>query len=221
MAVLRSESADLTTRHAWDAVAEDYARLVPDMSLEAPLDRGVLAAFAEMLAEDKAVLVGEVGCGAGRVTKHLHDKGVRMVGFDLSPGLAAAARRLHAELPFAAAHARALPLGDGVLGGLVAWYSLINMPTPSLAAIFVEFARVTRPGSPVLVAFQSGDGQRVERTMSYGQPVPLTYYRHRASEVTEALTVAGFTLYASVNRAAALAFESSPQTTLLAHRDQE
>ena len=218
---MQGESADLATRRAWDTVASDYARLLPDMSSEAPLDRGVLAAFAEMLHEDSAVLVGEVGCGAGRVTKHLHDKGLRMVGFDLSPRMTAEAHRLHAGLPFAAAHAGALPLRDGVLGGLVSWYSLINMPTPSLGAIFAEFARVTGPGAPVLVAFQNGDGQRLDRTMSYGQPVSLTYYRHRADEVTKAMTVAGFTPYASVNRAAALAFESSQQTALLAHRNEK
>jgi hypothetical protein len=57
--------------------------------------------------------------------------------------------------------------------------------------------------------------------MSYGEPVPLTYYRHRRDEVTEALTAAGFTLYASTDRVAALPFESTPQTALLAHRDQQ
>jgi ubiquinone/menaquinone biosynthesis C-methylase UbiE len=191
------------------------------MSREAPLDRAVLTAFAEMLAEDPAALVLEVGCGTGRVTKHLRDHGLRMVGLDLSPAMAAAARTSHTELPFAAAHARALPLRDGVLGGLVAWYSLLNMPTTSLPSVFAEFARVVRPGGTVLVAFQSGDGQRVDRAMSYGESVPLTYYRHRRDEVTEALAAAGFTLYASIDRVPALSFESTPQTALLANRDQQ
>ena len=216
-----SDASDLTTRTAWDAVATAYARLLPDMSLEAPLDRAVLAAFAEMLSEDPAALVLEVGCGSGRVTKHLKDKGLRMVGLDLSPAMAAAARTSHPDLPFAAAHARALPLRDGVLGGLVAWYSLISMPTMSLTTVFAEFARAVRPGGTVLVAFQSGDGQRVDRTTSYGEPVLLSYHRHRRHEVTEALTAAGFTLYASIDRADALSFESTPQTMLLAQRDPQ
>jgi hypothetical protein len=33
------------------------------------------------------------------------------------------------------------------------------------------------------------------------------------------LTAAGFTLYATIDRAAALTFESTSQTALLAHRD--
>ncbi|SBT38299.1 hypothetical protein [Micromonospora narathiwatensis] len=34
------------TRAAYDTVAVDYARLIPDV-VEGPLDRGMLAAFAE------------------------------------------------------------------------------------------------------------------------------------------------------------------------------
>ena len=212
-------AADSAMRAAWDAVAHQYGILLPDMSAEAPLDRAVLSAYAEMLAEDTSATVAEIGCGTGRVTRHLHDAGLRMVGFDLSPRMTAVARTTHPHLPFAAAHAAALPVRSAALGGLVAWYSIINTPTESLSSVFVEFARVVRAGAPVLVAFQSGEGQRVERTTSYGLPVTLTYYRHSVEAATEALTAAGFTLYASVTRTATLSFESTAQTTLLAHRN--
>jgi len=208
-----------TTRAAWDAVAEQYRLLLPDMSAETPLDRATLAAFAEMLAADPPAVVAEVGCGAGRLTKHLRDMGLQMVGFDLAPRMAALARATNTGIPFAAADVAALPLRSAALGGLVSWYSIINIPTESLAAVFGEFSRVTRPGAPVLIAFQSGDGQRIDRTTSYGLPVPLTYYRHRVDAAAEELTAAGFTLYACVTRAAALTFESTSQTALLAHRN--
>jgi ubiquinone/menaquinone biosynthesis C-methylase UbiE len=217
---VRASNLDLETRDAYDAVANAYARVVLDLSLEAPLDRAVLAAFTEMVAMDSDALVAEIGCGTGRVTRHLHKVGLRMIGFDLSPGMAAVARTAYEELPFPVAHAAALPLGAGVLGGLVAWYSLIHMPTNDLPQVFAEFARVTRPGAPVLVALQCGDGERVTRTMSYGEPVPLTYYRHRTEQVTAALEAAGFALYATVTRASALMFETTPQVALLAHRSE-
>lgn len=210
---------DAAARAAWDAVAQQYGLLLRDMSPEAPLDRAVLAAYAEMSAEDRSGLVAEVGCGTGRVTRYLHDAGLQVVGFDLSPGMVAAARAAHADLSFAVAHAAALPLRSAVLRGLVAWYSIINTPTASLPSMFSEFARVTRIGAPVLVAFQSGEGQEIERTTSYGLPVTLTYYRHRAEAAADALVAAGFSLYASVTRAASLSFESTAQTVLLAHRN--
>ena len=213
---MEAPAPDRQTREAYDEVAHEYARLVPDMSVETPLDRAVLAAFSEMLVEDD--VVAEIGCGTGRVAQHLHEAGIRVRGFDLSPGMVAVAHATYEDVPFAAAHAAALPLRDGVLGGLVAWYSLIHLPADELPRVATEFARVTRPGAPVLLAFQCGDGERVDRTTSYGRPVPLTYYRHRTEQVTKALTGAGFELYATIRREPALGFESTPQAAVLAHR---
>jgi ubiquinone/menaquinone biosynthesis C-methylase UbiE len=218
---MSSQAADLAaTRQAYDAVAQHYARLISDMTLETPLDRAILAAFCDMIDAPSDQLVAEVGCGSGRVTKHLHDAGLHMVGLDLSPNMVAIARAMYEDLPFIAAHAAALPLAAGVLGGVVSWYSLINLPTSELAEVFTEFARVTKLGAPLVVAFQCGDGQRVERTTSYEQPVSLVYYRHRIGDVLQALEAAGFALYASVRRSAALEFESTPQAILIAQRQQ-
>lgn len=208
---------DRATREAYDAVAVAYARMLPDLTAETPLDRAVLTAFVEMVGRDE--LVVEVGCGTGRVTAHLADAGLRVVGVDLSPAMAAVGRAARPDLPFVAGHAGALPLQSGSVGGLVAWYSLINLPTDRLPAVFAELARVARPGAPVVVAFQSGEGERVDRDVSYGEPVALTYYRHRVEVVADALTAAGFVPYATVRRAAVLGFESTPQAALLALRE--
>lgn len=198
---MRTDASDIArTRQAYDAVAKDYARLLPDLSLETPLDRAVLAAFAEMLREQGDTLVADIGCGAGRVTEYLHDAGLRVIGLDLSPEMVRIARARCENLSFAAAHAGALPLRTDTVGGLVAWYSLINMPTGALVEIFAEFARATRPGATILVAFQAGDGQQVDRATSYEQPVSFNYYRHAVEDVSEALEEAGFALYASVRR---------------------
>ena len=213
-----SNAADVATRAAYDAVANDYARLLPDMSLEAFLDRAVLAAFVEMLDGTAGGLVAEVGCGSGRVTACLSDAGLDAVGFDLSSGMAAVAASLRPDIPFAVGHAGALPVRPGVLAGLVSWYSLINLPDDALPPVFSEFARVMRPGAPVIVAFQSGNGERVDRTSAYGHAVPMTYYRHAIDATADALTAAGFRLHASLRREAALTHETTAQGFLLAHR---
>jgi ubiquinone/menaquinone biosynthesis C-methylase UbiE len=213
-----TDAANRATRDAYDAVASDYARLLPDVTTEAPLDRAVLAAFVEMVKQSGDGLVAEVGCGSGRVTAHLADAALRIVGLDLSPGMATVARSARPDLAFAVAHAGALPLRSGTLGGLVAWYSLINLRTDLLPGVLAEFARVTRPGAPVVVAFQSGDGERVDRTTAYGHPVPLTYYRHRVEDVADSLAAAHLTLHATVRREPLRAHETTPQAFLLAQR---
>lgn len=209
---------DRSTQRAYDAVAGDYARLVPDLSLEASLDRAVLTAFVELLGGPSGAPVVDVGCGTGRVTAHLADAGLLVVGLDLSPGMLAAARLRHPGLPLAVAHAAALPVRSSSLAGAVAWYSLIHLPPSTLPAVARELARAVRPGAPVLVAFQSGEGERVDRPSAYGRPVPLTSYRHRVEDMAGALAAAGFDPCVTLCREAVLAHETAPQAFLLVRR---
>lgn len=204
------------TQQAFDAVAADYAALLPDLSVEAPLDRAVLGAFVEMVRQAGDGVVADVGCGTGRVAAHLAEQGLRVVGFDVSPRMVALARGAHRDV--AVAHVRELPVRSGALGGVLAWYSLINLGVERLVDAVHELARVTRPGAPVLLAFQSGEGERVDRTTAYGRAVPMTYVRHRVEVVEQALTEAQLAVHATVRRRAALAHETTPQAFVLAVR---
>lgn len=60
------------TRTAYDSVAADYARLLPDLGVETGLDRAMLETFADLVAAAGLGPVADVGCGTGRITAHLH-----------------------------------------------------------------------------------------------------------------------------------------------------
>lgn len=216
---MSDEAQDRAVQTAYDAVAPDYARLLPDTSAEAPLDLAVLAAFADMCTAPGAARsrVADVGCGTGRVTRRLADADLDLLGLDLSPRMVEQARRLHPQLPFAVARAQALPLRTGVLDGVLSWYSLVHLPPARLPAVVAELGRVLRPGAPLLLAVQCGEGERVDRDTSYGHPVPLTYYRHSVEHLTTALDGA-FTVHATVRREAFRAHETTPQALVLALR---
>lgn len=113
--------------------------MLPDLTLEAPLDRAVLSAFVGMLNGQQCALVAEVGCGSGRVAAHLPDAGLPVIGLDLSPAMATVASSLRPAISFAAAHMGALPLNPHVLAGVVAWYSVMNLPAEALPQVFGEF----------------------------------------------------------------------------------
>jgi len=106
-----------TTRASYDAVAEDYAGRFRDELDARPLDRAVLACFAELVRAADLGPVADVGCGTGRITAHLNDLGVPIFGVDLSPGMAAMARRSYPGLRFDVGSMLALDLPDGALGG--------------------------------------------------------------------------------------------------------
>ncbi|WP_431198133.1 class I SAM-dependent methyltransferase [Leifsonia xyli] len=144
------------TRTAYDIVAEDYAELLRDDLARSEYDRAMLGVFAERVAGSGGGLVGDLGCGPGRIAGYLARLGLDIVGIDLSPRMVEVARRDHPELRFEVGSMAALPFPDGALAGALAWYSIIHTPEERQDALFAEFARVTRPGGALLLAFQAG-----------------------------------------------------------------
>jgi hypothetical protein len=59
-----TEPAHLTaTRASYDSVAVDYAEIVRTLLAENPLDRAMLAAFAELVQAAGGGQVADLGCG--------------------------------------------------------------------------------------------------------------------------------------------------------------
>jgi SAM-dependent methyltransferase len=145
-----------TTRRAYDAVAVDYAALLRTSLAESPLDRALLNVLAELVLADGGGMVGDLGCGPGRVTAYLHERGLDAFGVDLSPGMVAVARESHPHLRFEVGSLDHLDLEDGSLAGAVVWYSLIHTPPEHQPRAFAELRRVLAPGGHLLLACTRG-----------------------------------------------------------------
>ena len=218
MVMVRLDPDDRVTRSTFDAVAEDYARLLSESVTDEPLDRAVLAAFIELVKSTGGGPVADVGCGTGRLTAQLADADLDVLGLDLSEGMVRVGHAARPDLSFTVGHAAALPLRSGAVGGVMAWYSLINTRPDLIPSALAEFCRVLRPGGPLVLAFQSGQGERVDRETAYGHALPITYFRHRVEDVTDAALAVGFRIYATVQRHPALPHETTPQVFILALR---
>jgi ubiquinone/menaquinone biosynthesis C-methylase UbiE len=136
-------------------------------------------------------------------------------GVDLSPGMVAQARSAHPGLQFDVGSMTALDLPDGALAGVVAWYSIVNIPTGRLPEVFAEFARVLGPGGQVLLAFQAGDGHR-HGTEWLGHDVCLDLHLRPPEQVAGLLAEAGFTVHAQLVREPVGPGEAQPRAFLLA-----
>ncbi|TYB57368.1 class I SAM-dependent methyltransferase [Nonomuraea sp. PA05] len=187
------------TRASYDAMAVDYAAWIQDELAAKPLDRAVLAGFAELVRDADAGPVADVGCGPGRLTAYLHRLGLPVFGVDLSPRMIAEARRAHPALRFEVGSMLALDLPDRALGGILAWYSTIHLPDERLPEIFAEFHRVLAPGGHVLVAFQVGDGVS-HRTKAAGHEISLSFHHRRPGPVADLLDQAGLSVHARLLR---------------------
>ena len=187
------------TRAAYDTVAVDYAALLNTELASKPLDRAILGAFAELVQTTGNGTVADLGCGPGRVTAYLRSLGLTAFGVDLSPAMVAVARRTHPDLRFDEGSMSALDLVDSVLGGIVAWYSIIHTPPEKLPAVFAEFHRVLARGAYLLLAFQVGDAH-VHLEQAYGHAVSLDAYRLSPDVVAELLSKSGMVVFARLLR---------------------
>jgi SAM-dependent methyltransferase len=182
------------TRTSYDTVAVSYAERTRHLLDDTPEERGVLARFAQAVADGGPV--ADVGCGPGRITAYLGGLGLDAFGVDLSPGMVAVARREHPGLRFAVGSMTGLPLRSGSLGGLVAWYSLIHVPDAAVPGVLAHFHRTLLPGAPLLLGFHVGDESRLKTEGYGGHPMRVYVHRRRPPRLTAWLTGAGFTVEA-------------------------
>ncbi|MFD9814665.1 class I SAM-dependent methyltransferase [Streptomyces sp. NPDC059080] len=176
-----------TTAGAYDAIAALYADLTRDSLDGLPLDRAVLAAFAELAPGGGPV--AELGCGPGYLTAHLRGLGLDAFGIDLSPVMIGLAREAYPDLRFEVGSMDALDLADGTLHGIVSWYSVIHTPPRHLPSYFSEFQRVLAPDGHLLLGFFESEGGPVT---TFDHKV-TTAYRWPIDDLAELTGKAGFT----------------------------
>ncbi|MEN8650987.1 class I SAM-dependent methyltransferase [Streptomyces sp. 21So2-11] len=187
------------TRVFYDAVAVDYAERFREELGVRPLDRAMLAGFAEFVRADGGGTVADLGCGPGQVTGQLRDLGLTVFGVDLSPQMIEVARRAHPELRFDVGSMTDLDLPDGSLGGIVAWYSIIHVPQERLPEVLAEFQRALAPGGHLLLAFQVGD-EPLHVAQPLGHPVSLDFQRLQPDHIVGLLSQAGLVVRARLVR---------------------
>ena len=191
------------TRASYDSLSPYYAEWIRGELGTRPLDRGLLAGFAELVLASGNPSVADIGCGPGRVTPHLAGLGLAATGIDLSPGMIAVARKEHPDLRFEVGSMLDLDLPTASLGGVLAWYSIIHVPDESLPRVFREFFRVLAPGGYVLTAFQVGDEVvHHSRSRAAGLDLSLDFHHRHPDQVADLMRQAGFDVRARIVREA-------------------
>jgi ubiquinone/menaquinone biosynthesis C-methylase UbiE len=206
----------MEVRKAYDTVAEEYARLLPDTAYESELDLALVRLFVDLVGA-RGARVLDAGCGTGRMTAHLRalDAGLDITGLDLSPEMLRQARLAVPGVEFVEGELASLPFADAAFDGVLVWYSIIHTPDEGLPAVIAELRRVVRPGGVVLLGFQAGTGER-RIAHAYGHDLDLLAYLHDVHAVAAGLAEAGFTVHTRLERGPRLEFERSPQGFVLA-----
>jgi len=202
-----SESASLYTEVVGTSVSPRF---------EAAEDRAILGAYVELVAEDGLVL--DAGCGTGRVARFLAEAGVAVRGTDVAPGMIREARSAHPDILFETASLTSFPVNDASLAGVVYWYSIITTPPNELGGVWSELDRVLGGTGVVLVAFQAGGGEAIERPKAYGTSTDLSLYWHDVENVCSGLVDASVRVRSVLRRGPVLEAESTDQAFVIAGR---
>lgn len=173
----------------YDAVAEEYVRRYLHELDHKPFDRMVLDRFAASVRSGGTVV--DIGCGPGQIGRYLADRGLRVGGLDLSERSVACGRRLNPGMDFLCADMQALPIKNSAWSGIVAFYSVIHIPSDRVGDTLLEFARVLEPEAPLLVAFHIGD-ETVHLDEWWERRVSLDFHFFRPTDIRRGLQVAGF-----------------------------
>lgn len=202
-------------REAYDAGAKEYTHLFLDHLDRVPHDREWLGAFAKRVSPEAGV-VADVGCGPGVVAHYLAERGVKAVGYDLSPAMIDEARRAFPGSTFEVGDLGSLDVADSSLAGLVARYSIIHLAPARLTEVFAEWVRVLEPGAPVLVSFFASSS-----SATHGRPfdhVVVTAHELFPETVVAEMKIAGFDRFEVATRKPMDDERPLDHGTILAHR---
>ena len=182
---------------SYDAIADEYAGQYLDELDGKPFDREWLDRFAASVRGRGRVC--DLGCGPGQIARYLAARGVDACGIDASVSMIATARRLNPTLDFQTGDFFALPLADGALAAIAAFYSLIHCARGDLGRAVVELHRVLQPGGRLLMTVHAGTGE-VGREEAFGKRVSLVATLFSEAEVRAAVEGAGFRIDEMVTR---------------------
>lgn len=144
------------TRQAYNRAAETYHRRFADELKEKAYDRNLLDAFAGRFAPGARIC--DAGCGpSAHVGRYLYEKGLKVVGVDLSDRCIGMARALYPDMAFRREDMSRMRFPGDFFDGILAYYSIIHAPKNLVCRYFTEFRRVLKPGGSLLVAVKAGD----------------------------------------------------------------
>jgi ubiquinone/menaquinone biosynthesis C-methylase UbiE len=153
-------------RGVYERIADEYDRRIPGRT---PVDRrftdSEMTFLLNRVSPGDTVL--DMGCGTGRFTVPMAELGAEVTGFDLSPSmlaqLHATARDRGQEVETCEGDMAHLPFDDGTFDVVTSMLALMHIPIEDRQRVFLEAARVLKPGGRFLLGVKNELFERMSK----------------------------------------------------------
>lgn len=180
------------TIQAYNLVAQRYHDLFHNEMNEKEYDQRLLDSFAGRFNEDSVIC--DAGCGpSGHIGRYIFDKGIQVVGVDISDKCVEMARQHNPQMRFEYGDIGNLAFDDGSFDGIISYYSIIDTPKKYVNRIFNEFRRVLKPNGYLLVAVKAGTAEGYIYDL-LGIKTEIYFTLFTEEEITNYFEQAGFPL---------------------------
>jgi SAM-dependent methyltransferase len=178
------------TRWAYDLAAQRYHDLFHKEMYEMEYDRKLLDSFASRF--QKGALICDAGCGpSGHIGRYVSDKGIHVIGIDVSEQCVQLARRHNPEMRFEQGDIANLLFDDESLDGIISYYSVLHTPKHEVGGIFKEFHRVLKTNGYLLIAVKAGSAEGyINDLLGITTEIYMALFSEK--EITDYFQAAGF-----------------------------
>jgi ubiquinone/menaquinone biosynthesis C-methylase UbiE len=184
------EKVNELTRIAYNRTAGIYHDLFKDELAKKEYDRKLLDRYAQYFSMNSKVY--DMGCGpSGHIARYLHDKGLHVIGVDISEKCVELASTVNPGMKFLRMDISNLHLEDHSIDGIISYYSLIHTPKRLVTKILLEFRRVLKDGGKLLVAVKKGEEEGFLEEF-LGQDTKIYFSNFTKDEIEKLLIDARF-----------------------------
>lgn len=161
------------TMKTYDKIAEEYCKKTENEG-DREFQKKMLDRTLSFLPSNPRII--DLGCGDGRDTKYLQEKGGDVVGIDISKSMINLARKKHTRCTFLHSDMRDTVFPDDTFQGAWASTSLSNIPKSELSSVEKEIYRILEQGSIFCFSFKVGEREGFEGTLVEGYQTYQSYY---------------------------------------------
>jgi len=157
----------------YDEIAEEYCEIT-ERDGDRKFQKKMLDKTLDFLPSNPRLI--DLGCGDGRDTQYLQEKGADVVGIDLSRGMIDLARKKYTNCAFLHSDMRDTVFPNNTFQGTWASTSLSNIPKSELSSVEKEIYRILEKGSIFCFSFKVGEGEGFEESLVEGFETYHSYY---------------------------------------------